>query len=250
YGTTQDTFVIFAVVMAVDAYIPDVEGLISSVSINGVPTTNPPQAALPGQILEYKVEVRNRGTEPVNNAKITIPVPYNSTYGPNSAVRNTYFVPAPTPNSLTFDPSMGSTGSIVWNIGTLPVPADPDTLLGDLVFRFKVTEDCSILKNLSCSNILAVNGNFTGTGAITGISFSEKDLIQGYENSGACQGVAIAAPFLVNINSIDFVNQNCQATPPIGDIVVCTNSPTIPITAITGNFPMGTQFYNQFPIVP
>src|SRR5690606_8082823 len=52
YGTTQDTFVIFAVVMAVDAYIPDVEGLISSVSINGVPTTNPPQAALPGQILE------------------------------------------------------------------------------------------------------------------------------------------------------------------------------------------------------
>src|SRR5690606_39245339 len=137
-----------------------------------------PQQAEPGQILEYKVEVRNRGTEPINNAKLTIPVPYNTSYVPNSAVRNVYFAPAPSPNSLVFDPSMGANGSIIWTIGTLPVPADPETLLGDLVFLFKITEDCTILKNIDCSNIVAVNGNFTGTGAIPGISFNEKDLIQ------------------------------------------------------------------------
>lgn len=40
YGSTQDTYVIFMAAMAVDAYIPDPEGVMSLVTINGVPATS------------------------------------------------------------------------------------------------------------------------------------------------------------------------------------------------------------------
>src|SRR5690606_25525265 len=44
YGTTQDTFVIFAVAMSVDAYIPDVEATISALTVAGQPAQNPLQS--------------------------------------------------------------------------------------------------------------------------------------------------------------------------------------------------------------
>ena len=249
YGTDGDTYSIFAIAMAVDAYIPDVEGSIAALTVNGVPATNPVQAVLPGQNLVYKVEIRNRGTEPINNFKVTIPIPYNATYVP-TATKNVYFTPAPSPNTLTFEPTIGSNGSIVWNLGTLPLPANgnPDTLLGDLTFTLKATEDCTLLKNANCNNVVATNGIITGTGAITGIVVTDKSLIQGYTTNGSCTGVAISAPFLVNINAVDYVNTHCQGTPPITAFVFCSPGNNIPITSVSGSFPAGSLFYNQFPV--
>ncbi len=247
YGTTQDTYVIFAVAMAVDAYIPDVEATISALTVAGQPAQTPLQPVLPGQEMEYKVLVKNKGTEAVNNFKIVIPVPYNATYVPNSA-QKTVFVGSPSPNTLTFDPTVGSNGSLVWDYGTLPLPADPETLIAQLTFKFKATTDCTLLKNLSCSNIVAVDGLLSGTGAITGIAFNSKNLIQGFTAAGNCPGTAISAPILININAIDYVNQNCQATPPISAFIFCSPGNNIPITSISGSFPPGTLFYNQFPV--
>ncbi|WP_290843187.1 hypothetical protein [Flavobacterium sp.] len=250
YGSTQDTYVIFAIAMAVDAYVPDVEGDLAAVTINGTPVpATGPYTALPGQELEFKVNVRNRGTEAINNAKLTVPIPYNTNYVANSATRQVFFTPAPTPNNLQFNPTVGSNGSVVWDIGTLPVPANSDDILGTLTFKIKVTEDCELLKNANCQNIVAVNGSFTGSGAITGITFNDKDLIQGYTQNGNCQGTAIAAPLLVQINAQDFVNQNCQSTPPITAFTFCSAS-AIPITAVSGSFPNGSLFYNQYPVGP
>ncbi|NUY79707.1 gliding motility-associated C-terminal domain-containing protein [Flavobacterium sp. MAH-1] len=251
YGSTQDTYIIFAIAMAVDAYIPDVEGDLSAVSINNVPVPAVgPYTALPGQEMEFKINVRNRGTEAINNAKLTIPIPYNTEYVNNSAVRQVFFTPAPTPNSLTFNPAIGSNGSVVWDIGTLPVPANPDTILGTLTFRISVTTDCELLKNANCQNIVAVNGSFTGSGAITGIVFNDRDLIQGYTTNGTCQGTAISAPLLVNVNAQDYVNTHCQSTPPITAFTFCSTGAAIPITAVSGSFPNGSTFYNQYPVGP
>ncbi|MBD3581167.1 HYR-like domain-containing protein [Flavobacterium selenitireducens] len=251
YGSTQDTYIIYAIAMAVDAYIPEVEGNLAAVSINNTPVPSVgPYTALPGQEMEFRVQVRNRGTEPVNNAQLSIPIPYNTEYVNNSATRQVFFNPAPTPNSLTFNPAIGSNGSIIWNIGTLPVPASPDTVLGELVFKVSVTTDCELLKNANCQNIVAVNGSFTGTGAITGIAFIDKDLIQGYTQDGNCQGTAISAPLLVNVNATEYVNANCQSTPPITAFTFCSTGTAIPITAVAGSFPNGSTFYNQYPIGP
>ena len=248
YGTTQDTFVIFAVAMAVDAYIPEVESTIAAVSVNGAPAQTPLQSIQPGQETELKIQIRNRGTEAINNYKITVPIPYNAQYVANSAVKSVYFTPAPTPNVLTFEPTIGSNGSLVWDFGTLPLSANPETVLAELTFKLRATTDCTILKNITCSNVLSVDGVQSGTGGITGINFNNKNLIQGYTTTGSCQGNAIAAPILVNINAVDYVNQNCQEVPPVSSFVFCSPGANIPITAINGSFPGGSLFYNSFPV--
>jgi hypothetical protein len=196
----------------------------------------------------FKVQIKNKGTEAVNNYKITIPVPYNATYVPGSAQKTLLFTPLPTPNNLTYDPTMGSNGSVIWDFGTLPLPSNPDTVLAELTFKLKATTDCSILKNFTCSNGLAVDGTQSGVGAITGINFSQKNLIQGFTGSGSCLGNAVAAPLLINIDAVNYVNQNCQGTPPISAFTFCSPGNNIPITSISGSFPPGSQFYNQFPI--
>ena len=122
YGTSGDTYSIFAIAMAVDAYIPDTDGEISAVTINGQPAGAGPYNALPGQDLEYKIEIRNRGTEAINNFKVTVPVPYNTTYVNGSAARQIFFTPASTPNTVTYNPAVGANGSVIWDLGTLPLP--------------------------------------------------------------------------------------------------------------------------------
>ncbi|MFT3796703.1 gliding motility-associated C-terminal domain-containing protein [Flavobacterium sp.] len=251
YGTDGDTYSIFAIAMAVDAYIPDTEGNISAVTINGQPAGPGPYTALPGQDLEYKIQIRNRGTEAINNFKITVPVPYNTTYVAGSASRNVYQLPLPTPNNLTFEPTIGANGSLVWDYGTLPLPigGNPETLLADMTFKFKVTTDCTLLKNTNCNNVVSVNGSMTGTGATTGITLGNKSLIQGYTVSGSCTGVEIAAPLQVSVNAQDFVNQNCQSVPPITAFFICNSGTTIPITEVTGAFPPGSTFWSAYPVV-
>ncbi len=249
YGTEQDTYVIFAVVMAVDAYKPDIEGIVSLDAINGVPVGNTTPSVMPGEDLSYKIEIRNRGTEPILNTRIVIPVPFNTTYVANSATKSVFFTPLPTPNNLYYDAAEGANGSVIWDLGTLPLPANSDLLLGELRFTFKVTEDCTLLKNLSCINTVALDGNMSGTGSITGVNFSNQSLILGYAASAECFGTEIQGPLNINLNSAAYVSNNCQDTPPVSDFVFCTPNATIPITAVSGAFAPGTLFYNIFPIV-
>ena len=56
YGSTQDTYVIFMAAMAVDAYIPDPEGLMSLVTMNGVPASTA-TSVTPGQEIEYSIKI-------------------------------------------------------------------------------------------------------------------------------------------------------------------------------------------------
>ncbi|MDD3686854.1 MAG: hypothetical protein PHE56_08825, partial [Bacteroidales bacterium] len=119
YGSTQDTYVIFMLAMSVDAYIPTPEAQNSIISINGVPyISGDPLVAEPGQEIEVSIEVRNKGTEPIDNAELVVPIPFASSYV--SSNKQIVFTPAPSPNDLYFDPSQGANGSIVWEIGTLP----------------------------------------------------------------------------------------------------------------------------------
>lgn len=82
YGTTQDTYIIFCMAMAVDAYIPDVEALVSTESINGIPANTPGLTVEPGDIIQYTVDLKNLGTEAVEDIQLT--VPYMTSFEPGS----------------------------------------------------------------------------------------------------------------------------------------------------------------------
>lgn len=249
YGSKDETVVIYGMAFSVDSYIPEVNVLITAQNINGNPVVSSPISTQPNDIIEMKIEIRNSGNEPVNNSRYVVPIPYTSNYVPESLSKNVYFTPLPSPNNCFFDPSLGANGSIVWDFGTLPLPANPSVLLADYTFKIKITNDCSILKNTLCGQNASISGQSNGIGAITGTVFSDKDFFIGYSNDGSCVGLPILDPLPIVINATNFVQLNCQNTPDIREFTYCNiANTTIPITDISGAFPAGTLFFNQFPI--
>ena len=247
YGSTQDTYVIFMAAMAVDAYIPEIEGVMSVLSIDGVPANNT-STVLPGQVIEYSIKLLNEGTEPINNAIVKIDIPYMATYVNGSATKSINFTPSPTPNSLTFDPLLGAAGTLIWNIGKLPIPANPSTVLGELRYKIKVTEDCFLLKNEYCVPSTILQGYINGVGAITGIQIADQAFIQGYEASGVCVGDPITDPIKNNIDISNYVDQNCQDVNVELSFSYCGIATPIPFATIAANYPKGTRFYNSYPV--
>ena len=247
YGSTQDTYVIFMAAMAVDAYIPDPEGVMSLVTINGVPAAST-TTVTPGQEIEYSIKILNEGTENINNAQIKIQLPYTATFvnGSQNGVVN--FSPLPTPNNIYFNPYDGPSGTLIWDIGTLPVPVSPTTILGELKYKIKITEDCFLLKNSNCVPAASLFGYINGIGAITGIQIINKPFIQGYVTSGLCIGDPILNPITTMIDATNFINQNCQNT--INELVFnyCSPISQVPFNSIASNYPIGTQFYNNYPV--
>nr|MCU0351612.1 hypothetical protein [Flavobacterium sp.] len=247
YGSTQDTYIINMVAFAVDAYIPDIEGLMTLTSVNGNPANNNANVT-PGQEIEYSIKIYNEGSEEINNTQIKIDIPYLADYVPNSSQISVTFAPSPSPNTVIFDPNSGPKGSIIWNIGTLPIPSSPDVVLGELKYKIKITEDCFLLKNPNCVLQTQLEGFISGTGAISGISLTNKPFIQGYQSTGLCTGEPIISPIRNTIDATDFINQNCQNTTTELVFNFCNTTNAIDFQTIASNYPIGTKFYNSFPI--
>ncbi|UZH55706.1 HYR domain-containing protein [Salinimicrobium tongyeongense] len=237
YGSTQDTYIILNMAMSVDAYTPDFEAVTSI----GQTT------AVPGEEITYNIDLYNRGSEEIENAKITIPVPFNLEYVGNETHFNGQ---VPSPNNVTYDPSLGANGSIIWDIGTLSLPADRSNILGNLNLNFKVTEDCAILKNSSCGHQFQIpfTGTLSGKGAITGATFTDKGLIQGYQNNGSCEMQPITSPLLIDIDASNFIQNNCQATPDELSFSTCDTQSGFSVSDIQSYFPQGSRFYDSYPV--
>jgi len=253
YGSTQDTYTIFCIAMSVDAYIPDVESVVSTETINGIPVGGGTLTVLPGEDIEYKVQIKNQGTEAVNDAYFVIPLPYTTSFVPGSIVTQINFTPSPLPNNAYYDPLMGPTGSIVWDFGTLPMPpvGFPDSVLAELSYHLEVTTDCNVLTNPDCPpQVILTGGNTTGTGAISGATF-DMPFIQGYEIAGTCIGEPINEPLVIEIDADQYIQDNCQNTPSTRLFTFCNyNETTIPVDSVAIDFPAGLSFYNTNNITP
>ncbi|MBT8317091.1 MAG: DUF11 domain-containing protein, partial [Lutibacter sp.] len=246
YGSTQDTYVIFNITYSVDSYIPEPEGVITVSEINHVvyPTV---LNVLPGEEIEYTLTLKNKGTEAINDLFISIPVPYTSTYIPSS-IEFTVNAPLSTTNVPYFDPSAGATGSVIWDVGTLPMPFDPADVLATLTYKLRATTDCGLLVNTMCDSQVALNGTISGTGVTTSTSFTQL-LYQGYETSGPCEGEPIPTPIIVYIDGQDYVDANCSNYVPIRDFTFCNyESNQIQISEVQAEFPTGSRYYNEYPV--
>ncbi|MBQ0768219.1 MAG: hypothetical protein KBT58_02945, partial [Bizionia sp.] len=208
YGSTQDTYIIYNVTFSVDAYVPETNGVLTANTVNDIP--NPiPLEVIPGDVVQYGLEITNNGTETINNTVITLPIPYTSTYQPGSI---SYSVNPPLNlNSVPvpyFDVTLGPTGSIIWEIGDLPLPNNPGDILANLSFDLVATTDCALLVNANCGSNVSLTGSISGVGETSQTSFNQP-LIQGYQTSGTCMGEPIPTPTVIPINSTQFVNDNC-----------------------------------------
>ena len=242
YGTTQDTYIIFCIAMAVDAYRPEIEGINKVVQVNGSPYTYPGGPdVVPGDIIKYTVDIANLGTESINNGSLVIPIPYTAEFN-SVSFQNYNLTGYGTP---VYNASLGANGSIVWDLGTLPIPPVAGTKLATLTFTLKVTDDCKMLALATgCDFLVSIDGTIGGVGAVSGVSVSSS-LIQGYESAGGqCEGLAISAPIVIPVDAVAYFDANCAGTPTTPVFDYCNTGSTIPITDVLGNFPPGSRFYS------
>ncbi|HTO37630.1 MAG TPA: HYR domain-containing protein [Brumimicrobium sp.] len=254
YGSTQDTYVIFCVAMAVDAYVPDIESIISTTSIGGGPA-NQPYIGMPGDVVKYRLEVRNKGTEEVNDAVFTIPIPYIATYVDPSIMNwvDNSLIPTLPPNAF-YDPNVGPTGSIVWNFGNIPLPPNPEDLIGYLEFDLKITENCFLLNNPTCPPTVEMTGSVSGVGATSGSAFNI-DFIQGFEDDGACSDQPIKIPLVVGVDAEAYVLANCIPIPEVTEVYVCNYTQGVSTDLdvyndVKGQFPSGIGFFSESAMSP
>ncbi|MCF8464950.1 MAG: hypothetical protein K9G41_08920, partial [Flavobacteriales bacterium] len=249
YGTTLDTYCVFNITMSSDSYVPEVEGLISVSELNGSTTVPDPLVVGPGDEITYTIDIRNIGTEEVLGHVITVPLSSTGGLVPGSLTSSIFFSPAPTPNNLYYDPNVGINGSIIWDFGTLPLPADPTELLASLSFTFQVIDNCLLLNDAACANAITTTGTLTGTGSVTGVAIQNSGLITGYEDTGTCQGEPITDPLSASIVvPPNYVSDNCTPEELQTDFGFCYGATNIPIDSINTYFPAGTRFFNQFPV--
>ena len=246
YGTTGDTYIISCIAIAVDAYVPEIEAENMPVLVNGS-AYNGSNPLHPGDLVTFRTNVYNYGNEMVNNAQIKVPMPYIANYYSSSATVN--FSPAT--NNINYYPAMGATGTLVWDVGNLPVVNPPEnrksTILGTLTYTVKVTTDCNILVT-SCGLNLTIDGDVSGQGATSQTLLTDKNLIQAY-STGSCAGEPDYTPVNFPIDATNYVNTNCQGIPVEKSYTYCNVSSGIPITDVSGYFPAGSRFYNKYPLV-
>jgi len=250
YGSTQDTYVIYNIVFAVDAYVPDIVGENKPLEINGVKPVHNGNVE-PGQELEFELDVYNKGTEAVNNSIIEIPVPFNLHYNGASitngllASGNVSWRP---PTGGSNDPSVTAGGTIVWNIGNLPEDQTKQLLLAQLRYRFKVSDNCILLSTNVCGLGIKINGKISGTGATSQTNVSS-DLVRDYGN-GICAG-PVYDDFESVIEVSPAFKQNCN--PPVEDGIMQFKAfCSVPATGfsrseVINQYPIGSKFYNIIP---
>ncbi|HLV14725.1 MAG TPA: hypothetical protein VKY41_06055, partial [Xanthomarina sp.] len=250
YGSNQDTYVIFNMTMSVDAYIPVSEGVLATNTINGVPPSGSNIVVEPGDTIEYGIEIRNKGTEAIENAKLVVPIPFTSTYI-NPSITSNIYDSGVIQTAPYFDPNEGATGAIVWEFDYLPINTDINTLLADITFKLKATEDCSILVNNNCApRIVIVGGYISGIGATSGSPYT-LPLIQGYQQNGICQGEPNIDPIYIDIDSEQFILDNCIGISEEREFFFCNSTAnTIPVSVVSSQFPLGSTFYNIYPLTP
>ncbi len=234
YGTNQDTYALLALAMSIDAYVPESEAFNEVSSITGGASITGP--VLPGEEITYQVEIRNKGTEAINNFVLNIPIPYTTTFVSCNATYHSSL--SPTPAQPAYDPNLNS---IILDIGTLPKPTDPATVLATMTYTLKVTEDCFILSNPTCNPKVEVTGTSSGVGATSGTNFADTPMVTGFQDGG-CAGEPITDPLSITIDRDNF----CNGQPGFEDeeFSFCiTNGNTIPFEEISVLFPEGFHFY-------
>ena len=234
YGSTQDTYNIFCIAMAVDAYRPEPVA-VSSFS----PSSPNTVTVLPDGQIQYKVEIYNKGSEAVNNTVVKIPIPFNATY-----VSHNDPILINTSPLLTNDIEIDEAGNktIVWNLGTLPVT---NSKIAELTYTIKATNECSILV-VPCAAYINLNGIISGIGAVNGVSTGDIQFIRGY-NTGSCSDVPLYGSLLTTINvssSLFSPGGRCAGVAQIQNFTNCVPNAGVPVSVLRPFFPVGSRFYN------
>ncbi|MCH7397040.1 gliding motility-associated C-terminal domain-containing protein [Belliella sp. DSM 107340] len=211
FGTKQDLYTIYAFAFSVLSYIPEVQVINQVESIDDTPVGVDPTIE-PGQEITFAAEIRNKGSEEVSETKIIIPIPFSASFVKAFTTPENY-------GTVSFDPDMGISGSLIWDIGDLPLMADADELIATLKYTLKVTEDCVILANTSCEANISMTGSVSGVGKVSENVFTNLPFVSNIRD-GECIGEEIFDPIEIPIvGRNEFVLANCTGSEQFGNLL-------------------------------
>lgn len=244
YTSTGDNYLPYLFVMGVDAYIPDAR-VVDAVMESAGAQYDPIQdvwVTTPGQEVTFTMKVHNYDDEDIRNAEIRVPLPVTINY---------YSVEAEYSDGRTgsyyYDPTQGVNGTAVWSLDYLPA-GYPDSVWATFKLKCHVTEDCYVLAatNEDCLLKLIVNGTLSGTSVVNGVYF-ENEFIQGFQQSGTCQGATITEDLVVVVDRQEYLRTHCLGDYTTREIYYCVESSetVIPFGFVSQYYPLGTRFYNE-----
>ncbi|WP_209332025.1 DUF7507 domain-containing protein [Lunatimonas salinarum] len=213
FGTKQDIYNIYAMAFSVRSYVPEIQALNQLTAINGtLPGEDP--SVKPGEEMGFTLGIRNRGNEETSETHVVIPLPYNTAFVDAQTIPSDY-------GTILFNPDLGVAGSLIWEIGPVPLVANSDLPIASLQYTLKVTEDCNILATSQCESTIAVRGGIYGTGKTTQSTFANIPFIQGIEKDD-CVGREIVDPLELTLTGVsEFVEAQCgdiELVPGLGTI--------------------------------
>ena len=202
YGTNQDVYTLYAFAFSVLSYSPEIQAHNQIISIDGKTPTDSPTVK-PGDEITYQLDIRNVGSETSEQTKIVIPIPYTAIFVDAKVI--------PEGNgTITFDPDLGISGSIIWNIGTIPLTENPQDIIASLEYTLKLTEDCFVLANDNCDAKVSVNGGISGVGGLSGQAYSDISFIREFMD-GDCSEYGIYGPLEIPITGkAEFAATHCS----------------------------------------
>lgn len=281
-GGGQDTYVIYNIVFAVDAYVPEAEGvnLPSQIQpLTGLAITDPVAIATrmqnlqPGDEVTMNLDIYNYGNEAIKDGVININVPHSMRYI-GGVVTNTLDADDHSTSSVNYlspawiDPTTSNVGTvdkdggiIRWTLGSiptqvLPTQTTPRVKLSRLAYTLKVTTDCT--KLISSENECMLNPIITGAILGKGVN-SNADLdprfIVGYNVD--CSSTPIYGNTSLLIKPSAAFLADCSEQLPMQNGVVIfkkfcqASNNEILRSEIVGvdnaNYPLGTVFYSTLP---
>ena len=259
-GNNRDTYVIYNVVFAVDAYVPETEVLAQITPTAGVDINN----LQPNDEVTLTADIFNYGSDAISNGNLQITIPAGmqlvstSVNTPtNSGATANYSFNAPT----WINPTGGSNaipaatlgGILEWKLNDVPTQNlvnGNKVPMATLTYKLKVTDNCVILQASkdNCILLPEVEGKITGKGVNSGANF-EQVLITGYNTD--CNNSPIYGGLNMEIKPLPTFLDNCSANNPVVNEVrvfkrFCSVAGNvIPRTEITSVYPIGTKFYTD-----
>jgi gliding motility-associated-like protein len=239
YGTDFDTFVIFNFTIAIDSRKTGIEAIHQLTS--EAEKTEDIFLVPRETTLNFRLDIRNRLGEEVEDASVEIPIPAGLAF---SDVQTVWLAENEVADAY-FDPLAGSGGgTLVWEIGEIKVPESPDELLGYIEYTLITPENCDQLDGFICPDDFQISGELTGKNTTTAIPFSSP-LVQPLSAEDACPTPDSSPIHLELLED----NNACNLSNELFLLNFChLEEDNIPFNEVASNFPAGTKFYNLFPI--
>ncbi len=140
--TTGDTYYPGVITFTIDLYAPKITTTMTGTDVDG-------GDLLPGDVIEYRIAVRNDGSDTADDVVLADAVPLHTTYLPGSLTVQG----APVSDATGDDSGWYASGSAGWNLGSIPY-------LGTTYVTFRVRVDVATPAGYAITNL--VNVSYTG----------------------------------------------------------------------------------------